>query len=455
MGADPDRTAESVAGKLPPRLIQTMTRGTGEDRRAQAIREAYEEQMLRDRQEWTINALTFEESKSRSGPGFSSQESVRQTMNDPWSHLGWDGSTFKDGRRTLYTEVEGGAAPGYLMFDFPGIDQSMTRNGSVGGQPVGAPMFWRDPNGEGRAGRSTDIPDTNVLDTENSGNAARMNDLQRMIDAAYTQTAKYRADMEVFQRQLELQVTEVETLTTRVEEHRTKLSKQPKGLSELQEEEVTLPKATSMVQAGGNVNVVPKKPLEAKVTAVAPEIGLVVISMGKDDGLLEGDEFTVDRGGEFVAKIVLDRSDRKWSAGKTVLKKGDPRVGDDVSNHVFVAGPVACTIPTISLDVVTAASDGSWVALNSKTLAPGPQQFYTVTRAGRFVALIRVDRVNGAQVDARVWQNLSVGRILPGDRAVYVADPMRYLSALPVEVRMDLSSRTSQVSIRAKMGLKE
>jgi hypothetical protein len=72
---------------------------------------------------------------------------------------------------------------------------------------------------------------------------------------------------------------------------------------------------------------------------VANEIGLVVISIGKDDGVLEGDEFTVYRGGDFVAKIQIDRSDRKWSAGKVVLKKSDPRVADDVSNHIFVSGP--------------------------------------------------------------------------------------------------------------------
>jgi hypothetical protein len=98
-------------------------------------------------------------------------------------------------------------------------------------------------------------------------------------------------------------------------------------------------KMNAIAQAGGNVNVAPKKALEAKVTAVANEIGLVVISIGKDDGVLEGDEFTVYRGGDFVAKIQIDRSDRKWSAGKVVLKKSDPRVADDVSNHIFVSGP--------------------------------------------------------------------------------------------------------------------
>jgi hypothetical protein len=100
-------------------------------------------------------------------------------------------------------------------------------------------------------------------------------------------------------------------------------------------------KINAIAQSGANVNVAPKKAMEGKVTAVANEIGLVVISIGKDDGVMEGDEFTIYRGGDFVAKIVVDRSDRKWSAGKVVLKKTDPRVADDVSNHIFVSGPRA------------------------------------------------------------------------------------------------------------------
>jgi hypothetical protein len=72
---------------------------------------------------------------------------------------------------------------------------------------------------------------------------------------------------------------------------------------------------------------------------VAKEIGLVVISIGKDDGVLEGDELTVYRSGEVVAKIAVDRADRKWSAGKVFQKKSDPLVADDVTNHLSFSAP--------------------------------------------------------------------------------------------------------------------
>ena len=80
------------------------------------------------------------------------------------------------------------------------------------------------------------------------------------------------------------------------------------------------------------------KALEGKVTAVANEIGLVVVSIGASDGVKEGDEFTIYRSGDFVAKIKIDRTDSKWCTGKVVLKRDDPRIMDAVSNRMVVSG---------------------------------------------------------------------------------------------------------------------
>ncbi len=66
---------------------------------------------------------------------------------------------------------------------------------------------------------------------------------------------------------------------------------------------------------------------------------MVVISIGKDDGVLEGNEFTIYRGGSFIAKITINKVDRKWAAGRVTLKKEAPRVGDDASNHIFQSAP--------------------------------------------------------------------------------------------------------------------
>jgi len=96
------------------------------------------------------------------------------------------------------------------------------------------------------------------------------------------------------------------------------------------------------------------RPVDCLVTAVATEIGLIVLSAGRDQGILAGDELTVYRGGEFVAKAVVDRTDRQWSAGKVTLKKGDPRVGDRVSNGLFVPSPARAVVAAPPADELRA-----------------------------------------------------------------------------------------------------
>ncbi len=135
------------------------------------------------------------------------------------------------------------------------------------------------------------------------------------ITALQTLVQKQEADLEVMVRQAEVQLAQIQELSTKTEDHRARLEK-ALNQKKLLEEEVKLLRKPRTLDA-------------SKVTAVANEIGLVVLSVGKDDGVEEGDEFVVSRSGEFVTKVVIDRADRKWSAGKVVGKKADPRVGDD------------------------------------------------------------------------------------------------------------------------------
>jgi myosin heavy subunit len=80
----------------------------------------------------------------------------------------------------------------------------------------------------------------------------------------------------------------------------------------------------------------PRKALSGQVTAVATELDLVVVSIGRDAGVNEGDEFTIYRGNTFVGKITVDRVDRAWASGRVTLKgKEEPRIGDQASNNVL------------------------------------------------------------------------------------------------------------------------
>jgi antitoxin (DNA-binding transcriptional repressor) of toxin-antitoxin stability system len=109
---------------------------------------------------------------------------------------------------------------------------------------------------------------------------------------------------------------------------------------------VTTPAAVPDIVRPGQPT--PRAPIDTFVTAVASEIGLVVISAGKDDRVQVGDEFTVFRKGEYVARIKIDRSDRKWSAGKVTARNSEPRVGDEVSNYMYlrVASVPATPVPS-------------------------------------------------------------------------------------------------------------
>jgi len=207
-----------------------------------------------------------------------------------------------------------------------------------------------------------------TLDTENSSKAGRINDLQKQLDGTNIAMTKMLADQDVLVRQLEVQLSQLQEMGLKVDEFRNKLAKSlaekstavsqlqyerqlaerlQQDLAELENKHVEIAREKKLLeerinhlnQMGIKTEVAPKRALEGKVTAVAPEIGLVVISIGKDAGVGEGDEFTVFRGGDFVAKIVIDRADRKWAAGKIVLKKVDPRGADDVSNQIVVSAP--------------------------------------------------------------------------------------------------------------------
>ena len=207
-----------------------------------------------------------------------------------------------------------------------------------------------------------------TLDTENSSKAGRINDLQKQLDGTNIAMTKMLADQDVLVRQLEVQLSQLQEMGLKVDEFRNKLAKSlaekstavsqlqyerqlaerlQQDLAELENKHVEIAREKKLLeerinhlnQMGIKTEVAPKRPLEGKVTAVATEIGLVVISIGREAGVGEGDEFTIFRGGDFVAKIVIDRTDRKWAAGKVVLKKVDPRVADDVSNQIVVSAP--------------------------------------------------------------------------------------------------------------------
>jgi hypothetical protein len=389
----------------------------------------------------------IDETSGEVGPGFTTNESARlesydlraQTFHalqkgDPLTEfwLGDVGGLYPGG------DLSGEWGNHFRMFG-SGRERALAAPTAGGQAPLSGATF----------DLTRDIP---VIGGMPSSRAGRFEDRRQKLES----------DVQVFARQQEVQLAQIQELMVRAEDHRSKLAKSlnekdskqladrlARDFSELEEKYVGMArekkyleeKLNHLNQVGVKADIAPKKLLEGKVVAVANEIGLVVISIGKDSGAVEGDEFTVYRGGDFVARIVIDRADARWAAGKVVLKKTDPRVADDASNHIFVKRGGEGVAPASAGTVADAAGDG--VLVRAPGLPPG--RVVAISRDSKFVALVQmVDPERG-----RVW--MAVGRVLPGDRAEVVNDVRGYLAALPEAVRVELGSRVGLDSIRAKM----
>jgi septal ring factor EnvC (AmiA/AmiB activator) len=70
-----------------------------------------------------------------------------------------------------------------------------------------------------------------------------------------------------------------------------------------------------------------------KVREVDPKVGLVVISVGEDDGVKAGMEFTVYRGSGYVTKVIVTTVDKELSVARVdkSVSKDEVKVGDNVS----------------------------------------------------------------------------------------------------------------------------
>ncbi len=148
---------------------------------------------------------------------------------------------------------------------------------------------------------------------------------------------KLQAEKEDLARQLDAQRKDLEKLRAQLEAARAGLAK-----SDPRPAEISRPPDPRAPQrgssSGGWTTAAGSAAREGKVTAVATDVGLVVVSIGRDDGVREGQECTITRGADFVARAAVERADAKWSAARVAMKKSDPQVGDTVS---VAAAPAA------------------------------------------------------------------------------------------------------------------
>jgi septal ring factor EnvC (AmiA/AmiB activator) len=204
-------------------------------------------------------------------------------------------------------------------------------------------------------------------ETELAGRSVRLSDAQRELDVKTSLLTKLEANLQVFVRQLEVQLAQYQDMTTKVDQYRKKMvvlqnqssiamqelqyarqeqERLSRDLAELEAKHVEVAREKNRLeeniahleQSGIRTTIGPRKKLEGRVQAVSSEIGLVVIDLGQEAGVMVGDEFTVYRGSKFVAKIVIEKTDAKWSAGRVEAKRDNPQVADNVSNQILMSG---------------------------------------------------------------------------------------------------------------------
>jgi delta 1-pyrroline-5-carboxylate dehydrogenase len=75
--------------------------------------------------------------------------------------------------------------------------------------------------------------------------------------------------------------------------------------------------------------------INAVVAGVDTNLNIVMLSVGRDDGVKEGFEFTIYRGSEYIGQIVIDRVERDYCSGasKKNIEKSAIQVGDQATTR--------------------------------------------------------------------------------------------------------------------------
>ena len=95
----------------------------------------------------------------------------------------------------------------------------------------------------------------------------------------------------------------------------------------------------SLVQAGGEARTTTVAPLPAVnlsgvVTRVEPATGMVQIDIGASDGVVRDMTFLVQRGGRYMADLVVTKLDENTAIGVLRTVQGQVQEGDNVRYNV-------------------------------------------------------------------------------------------------------------------------
>ncbi|MFQ5654473.1 MAG: hypothetical protein ACE5GW_07060 [Planctomycetota bacterium] len=118
----------------------------------------------------------------------------------------------------------------------------------------------------------------------------------------------------------------------------TDTSKELAGMREKNEDLALL--VAHFQKTGISPVVVPSQiapPLDGQVVKVAPDVNLVILSIGSDDGVEKGHEFTIYRGDRFVAKVRVENLLADMCSAEILYREKDAAiaVGDKATTRLI------------------------------------------------------------------------------------------------------------------------
>lgn len=154
--------------------------------------------------------------------------------------------------------------------------------------------------------------------------AARDKEKERAEDALRAREAAEDARQE-----LEIQLTNIQGAA----------SEKEKLLQRSQKELLETKQILRIIKSSGidvPALVTPAKPVDGFVTVTSPSLPIVMLSVGKDDGVEVGYQFTVYRGNRFIGRVTVEQVYKDACAGRILsdMTVGKIQKGDKVSTRI-------------------------------------------------------------------------------------------------------------------------
>jgi chromosome segregation ATPase len=183
------------------------------------------------------------------------------------------------------------------------------------------------------------------LQTENKTLNTEHDELSRNIDAESKRNEDLHREFENYRKRFQEAENDLNMLSAKLIENKDELVRNKKNLAALDNQYIELSRkynqSQELLDYYKKLNI--KEPVEvtktirAKIAAVSEKLNIVLITAGEDEGVKVGMEFTVYRENKFIAKVRVDKVDKKHCTAIPIegLAKDIVKEQDDVTTNPF------------------------------------------------------------------------------------------------------------------------